>query len=1078
MKIIKQFSVTLALCCLALGISGMTPALAQETTANVVGTVTDSTGATIAGAKVTIQNTGTAEARSTQTGPSGDYGFTFLQPGTYSIAVEAAGFQSSRTNGLTLSAGDRTRSDNKLQIGGTSQEVQVTSTVSALQTDSSTVSSVVPDKLVQDVPLDGRNYVTLVQHTLGVTPGGANSTTSGTRPDDRRQTNSVSSNGQSDNANNNMVDGMDNNERNAGLIILRPSIDSIQEVRVDTNNPPAEIGRTTGAAINVITKAGTNTFHGTFFEFLRNDVLDANDYFAKRANRPRYKYKQNQFGGSFSGPIRKDKTFFFADIEELRIVQGQPTGLLTVPSLFEEQNPGNFSDQLVTNANNVPDPNKPGQFLPVGAKGPVIPASQLDPAALKLWALFPAPNVAGSGVVNNYSNSPNRTYYSTTVDSRVDNHFGNGDSMFVRYSYQPVSSFTPGFLPAVNGIQAGGGSYPGPNNTTSQGVQLHYVHAFSSNLVAEAGIGFARLNLASLPLNYGNAVDTAVGIPNGNLDTHSSGLSPIVISGYASGLGDANYVPILDINNVFQENGAVTYTRGAHNIKVGASIIRRQMNFNQYPYAKGEFDFQRGSTLASAASFLQGNPSTIYRGNPQPNFFGLRMWEPSAYVQDDWRASKILTVNMGLRWDYYSPIVEVNNNRSEFDLNTMSLILATPSNRAAGVKPKYKNFAPRFGFALSPGHGFVIRGSYGLIFTPRDGTFAITPLNQPYYFLVSCNPGSTNAGLQCPAGIGKLSQGPQVPTFGSINPLRGTVYGRALDYPTSYIEESNLTIQKSFGETVLTASYVGSFGRHLSESVYPDNPDPTPGALPAYRYAKQFPLVNRLYLFYATAASNYNAGQFSAERRYSHGLTMNANYTWAHGLSNGAGALYGNKQYDYGPYGTATNFNLLASYNIPFFHGASSLMKETFAGWGLNATAYWRAGAYFTVLNTAHNPALINIPGQTSDRPNRRPGVDIKAGRSNTQWFNLAAFGEQPQGTVGNEGPNILRAPPTRQLDASLTKNFPIWERVNVQFRAEAFNVTNTENFAAPNASIGGWLPDNTPNPAVGGVGQLTSCSS
>ncbi len=1077
MRAVKGFSVVFTLCCFAMCMM-VRCATAQVTTANVVGTVTDSTGAIVPGATVTIQNTGTHETHSVQSDQSGDYTFTFLQPGIYSVTVESRGFRTFQVQAMTLGAGDRTRSDAKLQVGETSQTVQVAATTSVMQTDASTITNVVPSNLVQDVPLNGRNYVSLVQHTVGITVGGANSTTSGTRPDDRRQTSSVSANGQTTNGNNNMVDGMDNNERNAGLIILRPSIDSIQEVRVDTSNMTADTGRTLGAAINVITKAGTNDLHGTFFEFLRNDLLDANDYFAKRASIPRYKYRQNQFGGSLGGPIRKDKTFFFADIEELRIVQGQPTGLLTVPTLFEEQHPGNFSDQLVTNANNVPDPNNPGMFLPVGAPGPIIPVSQQDPVAQKLFALFPAPNVAGTGLVNNYSNSPNKTYNATTVDARIDNHFGNGDSMFVRYSYQPVSSFTPGFLPEVNGVQAGGGSYPGPNQTTSQGAQLHYVHQFSSKLVAEGGFGFSRINLASLPLNYGNNVDAAFGIPNANTDTHSSGLSPIVISGIASGLGDANYVPILDINNVFQENGAVIYTRGAHSIKVGASLIRRQMNFNQYPYAKGEFDFVRGSTLASEVSFIQGNPSTIDRGNPLPNLFGIRMWEPSAYVQDDWRATSRLTVNLGLRWEFYSPQTEVNNNRSNFDLNTLSLVVATPNNRAAGVQPIYTNFAPRLGFAESLGHNMVLRGGFGIVYSPREATFAITPLNQPYYFLVSCNPGSTNSGLQCPAGIGKLSNGPQIPTFGSINPLRGAVYGRAFHYPTSYMEQANLTLQKQFGQTTLTATYIGEFGHHLSATENADNPDPAPGPLPAYRYATQLPLVNALNLYYDVGVSNYNAGEFSVERRYSHGLTLNANYTWAHGLSVSPGTLYGHQwnQYYYGSYGTANTFNVLASYNFPFFNNATGIRKEALGGWAINATAFWDSGSYFTVTNTAHNPALFNIPGQTSDRPNRRPGVDIKANRSNTQWFNLAAFAEQPQGTVGNEGSNILNAPSNRQMDISLGKEFPIHERLNLQFRAEAFNVTNTENFAAPNSGIGSWHTDtNTPNAAVGAVGQLTS---
>jgi hypothetical protein len=539
---VKRFGMRPIVCWFAICILFVSSSFAQITTANMVGTVTDSSGAIVPGAKVTIENLGTHEIHSMQTGQSGDYTFNFLQPGSYSVTVRAIGFQAYKIPSLMLGAGDRSRADAKLEIGEASQTVQVTAAIAALQTDSSTVGSVVPERIVQDVPLNGRNYVTLVQNSVGVNSGPPNNGSSGTRPDDRRQTNEVSANGMADNLNNNMVDGMDNNERNKGLIIIRPAIDAIQEVRVDTNNTTAETGRAGGATINVITRAGTNSFHGTLYEFLRNDMLDANDYFAKQKNVPRYKYRQNQFGGSFGGPIRKDKTFFFADIEELRIVQGLPTGLITVPTLYEEQHLGDFSDQTVRDTT-VPNPNNPGQFMPVGQPGPVVPMSQIDPVARKYWALFPAP--LSSGTTNNYSNSPIKTFNSTTVDSRVDNHFSNGDSMFVRYSYNPVSSFTPGWLPVVNGVQPGGGSYPGPNKTSSQGAQLHYVHSFSSSLVAEAGMGFSRINLASLPLNYGNNVGESFGLPNSNINLNTSGLAPVVISGFSSGLGDSNFIPIL-----------------------------------------------------------------------------------------------------------------------------------------------------------------------------------------------------------------------------------------------------------------------------------------------------------------------------------------------------------------------------------------------------------------------------------------------------------------------------------------------------------------------------------------------------
>jgi Carboxypeptidase regulatory-like domain len=1062
MKMIRRSGFLVAICCSVMCFLAGGRVSAQLTTADLVGTVTDNTGAVVPDAKVTVENLGTHERHSAQTTSSGDFTFNFLQAGSYSVTVEAQSFQSFRIPNLTLGTGDRARADAKLQIGASNQTVDVTTSTSALQTDSSTIGSVVTDRTVQDVPLNGRNFISLVQNTVGINAGPSNGIGSGNRPDDRRQTSEISANGQSDYLNNNMIDGMDNNEREQGLIMVRPSIEAIQEVRVDTSVASAEIGRAAGANVNVITRSGTNAFHGSAYEFVRNDIFDANDYFANQAGRPRPEYRQNQFGGSIGGPIRKDKTFFYADVEELRIVQGVPTGLLTVPTLFEQQNPGNLSDQ----------------------GGPIIPQNQLDPVALQYFALFPLPNVATTGFVNNYSGNPLRTQNATTVDGRVDNHFANGDSMFVRYSWNPVTTFTPGLYPVIGGIQPGGGAQPGPNNTQSQGVQIHYVHTFSPNLVMELGAGYGRVNIESLPLNYGKNVSQMFGMPNSNISLNTSGLAPVVISGYTStSLGDSQYIPLLDINNVFQYMGALTYTKGAHNIKMGGGLIRRQLNYNQYDWGQGLFTFS-GTPLASITNFLEGNSTMVQRTMPIENLFGWRFWEPDVYIQDDWRATHWLTVNLGLRWDYFSPSTEAHNHRSNFNLDTLSMIVASPSDPTAGVKGDYKNFAPRIGFAAS-GHGMVFRGGFGITYFGYDGSWAINLINAPYYYSFTCQPGSTSAALICPAGIGKIAGGVPLPTFGSINPLSGEVYEKSLNYPTSYVEQFNLALQKQFGQNVVTAAYVGELGVHQYTGTFPNLPLPKPGPAQNYVYAAQLPLVNIIFYNSTLGAGNYNAAQLSFERRYSKGLVMNANYTLAHGLNNFAigdspevGEVSNNMRYDYGnsDYDVRQRFNILASYTLPFFSNATGVKRQLLGGWSVNALAYAQTGLPFMVYDTAHSPALINLPGITTDRPNRVPGQAYKLGnRGPNQWFNTAAFEQQPQGTAGNAGRNQIYAPAVRELDASIFKDFPIHESLHLQLRAESFNLTNTENFAAPKASISGWnAATNTPTSA-GSFGQITS---
>src|SRR5579859_913924 len=343
-------------------------ASAQVNTADILGTVTDAGGAVIPNVKVTVVNTATNDTKTAITNATGDYIFNLMPSGQYMITAEAPSFKKS-TISLNVVSGDRARANVQLQVGDVTQTVEVAAQSPALQTDSATLSTVVGAQGVQDLPLNGRNYVTLVQSTVGVNIGPSNSILSGTRPDERRQTANISANGQNEVFNNQLIDGLDNNEREQFTILTRPSIDMIQEVKVETNTYSAEVGRAGGAVINLLTKSGTNDWHGGAYEFLRNDKLNSNDFFSNRSGTLRPEYRQNQFGGSFGGAIRKDKTFFFADSEALRIVQGVPTGLISTPTLFEEKNPGNFTDQ-------------PGGII---IKNP-------DPVGLKFFGLFPAPN--------------------------------------------------------------------------------------------------------------------------------------------------------------------------------------------------------------------------------------------------------------------------------------------------------------------------------------------------------------------------------------------------------------------------------------------------------------------------------------------------------------------------------------------------------------------------------------------------------------------------------------------------------------------------------------------------------------
>src|SRR5229473_1522241 len=768
----RHFNFAFSVCLIALCFFAVNRGSAQLNTADILGTITDAAAAVIPGAKVTVQNSATNDTKTATSNTTGDFIFNLMQPGQYTVTVEATSFKKA-TVSLAVSAGDRARANVQLQVGEVTQTVEVQAQSPALQTDTATLSTVLAAQSVQDLPLNGRNYVTLIKGTVGVAAGPSNSILSGTRPDERRQTANIAANGQNEVFNNQMVDGMDNNEREQFTILMRPSIDMIQEVKVDTNSYPAEVGRAGGAVVNLLTKSGTNDFHGGLYEFLRNDKLNANDFFSNKTGVPRPKFRQNQFGGSLGGPIKKDKTFFFGDVEALRISQGVPTGLIFTPTLYEELHPGDFSD--------------------VG--GPVIPLPQLDPVALKYWKLFPAPNAGTPGQLGaNYNANVNKMYNSTTYDARIDHRFGDKDSIFGRFSYNPTFNSQPALFPdaTVDGVKvsAGGGIFPGPSEADSQGYMVDFVHIFSPTLVMELKGAYTRLWLYTSSTNQGTNASEKFGMPNTDVTDQISGLATIDIvpmrgAGSTFTLGDDRFVPIFDVNNVFQEQGSLAWTRGTHNVKFGAGMIRRQLNYYQNTFGLGYFRFTQDE-LTDLVNFIQGKPDEIQRQvNPRRQYF--RFWEPNIYVQDDWRAKSWLTLNLGLRWDHFSPITAAQGERSNFDPVLAKSCTPESCNpfrigSTAGVKSYWTNFEPRFGFAATPRAGFVVRGGFGISRFAQDfASGSMNLYNPPFIPLnLDCFPTTGTGASACPAGSGRLFQGAPPVTIPTINnQIPGTVGAHA-----------------------------------------------------------------------------------------------------------------------------------------------------------------------------------------------------------------------------------------------------------------------------------------------------------
>jgi hypothetical protein len=1006
-------------------------ARAQVTTGSVLGTITDPSGAIFPNAKIVITSTDTRVAHALASSDSGEYIMTGLPSGSYSITVTAAGFKTAVIANLELEAGGRLRQDVRMAVGENTETVQVSGQTAALEVDTSTLSSVVTDRQVAELPLNGRNFVQLAQLAAGVTEGPPSAISGGFRPDDRRQTAAISAYAQSDTLNNEMVDGLDNNEAITGTIGVRPSVDAIAEFRVHTNMYPAEVGKTPGAVVNLITKSGTNDLHGSAYEFFRNDLFDARNFFAGQGNKP--EYRQNQFGASLGGPIRKNKTFFFADYEGMRIVEGT-TYVNTVPTLFEEQNLGNFSD--------------------IG--GPVLSSSQLNSIALKYFQLYPAPNLPG--VANNFTYSPNRRQTSDTFDLRGDHYFSDQDRFFARYTLNNVFTYTPGAMPPVNGIEPGGvpnavaNYYPGDAHQRAQQLLLNYTHTFGSNSVMELLAGFTRIRNASLPVNYGNNLGTQFGIVNSNYNALTAGLPTVRLAGY-SGFGDTTWLPLIDLDNVFQYSGSLTQTRGHHTFKYGVDLIRRQIMGQQNASGSGLFTFTTNPTPFVLANFLQGNVYTVARAALlTPRYY--RTWEPSGYFGDVWRVRPWLTLNLGLRYDIFTPDVDAHGSISTFDPTTVSILVANQNgvSSSAGIETDHRSVAPRFGFAAHVTPNTVVRGGYGIVYF-RSNTGPANAFNDPP-FVTTYAPNPLTVTFSTPLPL---------PVPGSTTAPSGALYGMQLDYKNSSMQQFNFNVEHSFGGTVATVGYVGELGRHLRLTPDINVAPPSPVSYVTRRpYYGALPQVTNIWYIQSGGNSSYNGFQATVQRRLSHGITASANYTWSHAIgdvsefspatvaSSAVPSRTGMLERGNSDLDVRQRFTLMLTYALPFGRQLTGWKGGLAKGWKFGVIDMWETGMPFSVVNSSPR----SNTGVNSDRPDQL-GTATLSNPSIQKWFDTSMFQPQALGTVGTESRNALYGPHFRHFDCSLAKEFRIQERYTLEARIESFNLTNTPNFSAPAGTLG-----------------------
>jgi hypothetical protein len=1066
-------------------------ARAQVTTADLVGTIKDSSGAVVPGATVALTNEATGVSRSTTTSDSGTYSFTSLPPGRYRLSAELSGFRRIERTGVDLQVNQRAQIDLGLELGSVSESVVIQGTAPLLETQSSVLGSVIEEKQVQDLPLNGRNFVQLATLSTGVSGAGSGmrgTIMSGTRPDDLRPGTELFVNGNRENSNNYLYDGIDNNTRLTLVIVVRPNVEAIKEFKVQTNLFSAEQGRNPGGQINVVTKSGTNTIHGAIYEFVRNDRFDANNFFANRAGQKKPPFKQNQFGGAIGGPIVTNKTFYFGDYDGFRQTAGR-VFVNTVPTLKMRQ--GDFGEVAT-----IYDP-LTTLVLPSGAvtrqpfPGNVIPKDRWDPVTAKLMNAYPLPT--STALANNLVTTPSRTQDWNQFDLRVDHMQSERNNFLARYSRSKTATVNPYTFAAVQipGLSKPVGlgnedTFAGPSNLLAEHAVFGWVHVFSPRLALDSRAGYNHFDLkfTQADVASGDQLGEQLGVPNANQQDQQNAIPIFSPSGY-TGIGQSRSLPIFRHEKTFQYVSNLIVAGDKHTIKAGFDVRRRHMGEFQTNRGNGRFNFSPNITNNPAnntgghvmASFLLGAPSLIEQDYLLADA-AIRSTEYSVYVGDDWRASGKLTLNLGLRYELDTPPSEVSNQWANFDPTTATVVVAGRNgvSDTAGVKTFTKAFAPRLGFAYQIAQRTVVRGGAGIFWNTagHGGNALRLQRHVPFGPIYSFNPGTQFVTRRVSDGFPTI---PPLDLTLADNPS-GSVIGVDPNYQPGYAEQFNLTVERELPwSLLLTTSYVSNLGRHL-DTTYNLN-QAIPGSGPVNNRRPFFalrPTLADVTWAVSDGTADYHALQFSATKRLTQGLSGLLSYTLGHsvdtvGQSFGGGADGPlpqdprNRLADRGnsPFDIRHRLTIAWNYALPFGEGRRWLngagpARYLFGGWQVNGINMFQTGLPFTpTLNAPTvNTGTGSRPDRIGDGTVSNPTVD--------RWFDPSAFATPAPFTYGNAGRNILYGPDRVNFDFSLFKEFDIKEGTRLQFRAECFNVFNTPQFDLPNAAIG-----------AGNAGTITS---
>ncbi len=1037
---------------------------AQITTGSFLGFVSDTNGAAVGGAKVTATNEATGLTRTVVTNSSGEYVIGLLPVGRYTLSFEAQGFRKRAVKGLVLELDQKARIDLKLEVGEiTEAALSEEDSTPLTRTETAESGEVIENKRIVDLPLNGRLFLQLAQLTPGVTtnprggfgeqlagPFGPRITVMGARESDNYFT----------------LDGVSLTDRFYNTLTAPLSVDAIQEFKVQSRLYSAESGTFGGAQVNIAIKSGTNDLHGSLYEFTRNDAFDARNFF----DRIKPEFRQNQFGGTLGAPVVKNKAFFFGNYEGLRLAKAQ-TRVFTVPT--DSLRNGQFGAALIR------DPQTGLPCAQTDQRGcfpnNTIPDNRISPVAKGLLQFVPRATLPGA--TSNFVDSPQEINDNNQFTIRSDFHFNDKDTAFARYTFFDVNAYQPyGFVQFATSAV----SLPGFGiflQQRSQNVALSETHIFNSKLIGEFKTGFNRTAGGQFQQNSNVDFASQFNIAGLSRDPFDRGIPRIIVAPFNS-FGDVT-TPLTRRDNDYQVGYNLSWFGGRHNVNVGALYKRIQFNPNIASSKRGQFTFTGTFTNNAFADFLLGLPANARVGAGSSQVY-LRGNEWQGYAQDDWKVSKRLTVNLGLRYEYASPLSEKFNRWATLDILNRRVIVASEDGKTypqelwvpgiaqqlaplpivtsedAGLDRSLankdrNNFAPRVGFAfdLFGSQRTVLRGGYGIYYSAAPyNSIALQSLAAPFFKGINASQ-TFNAAIT-PAPITTIAG----------NPLLGTPGWAPYDinFRTPYYQQWNLSVQQLLARNLLVeAEYLGSKGTKLHTNVFFNVPDPSPSATPPPSARALFPNLGNNSLQASAGRSNYHAGVLRVEKRLSFGLMVMGSYTYSKSLDTDSLANQGvstnldesnikNLEYGRSTFDIRHRFTTSFTYDLPFKSGNKAL-NAVFANWQAGGIVTEQSGLPFTVnigVDRANNGLLNQRPNLIAD-----PKLPDNQ-RSVSRWFNTDAFVIQPVGTLGTAGRDILDAPGTNVVDFSLLKNIPFNERHRLQFRTEFFNLFNHANFDFP----------------------------